>query len=76
MRHSQGFFLDFVHFAGPFWHSENKKTIRRSTAILIGLTILQIVMAVLVNKWNAALFDAIEQHSMSGLTKQDRKSVV
>ncbi len=70
MRPSQGFFLEFVHFAGPFWHSENKKAIRRSTAILIGLTILQIVMAVLVNKWNAALFDAIEQHSMSGLTKQ------
>ena len=70
MRRSQGFFLDFVHFAGPFWHSENKNAIRRSTAILIGLTILQIVMAVLVNQWNAALFDAIEQHSMSGLTQQ------
>lgn len=70
MRHSQGFFLDFVHLAGPFWLSENKNAIRRSTAILIGLTILQIVMAVLVNKWNAALFDAIEQHSMSGLTQQ------
>jgi len=70
VRLSQRFFMDFVRFAGRFWFSENKKAIRLSTAILIGLTILQIVMAVLVNKWNAALFDAIEQHSMSGLTKQ------
>ncbi len=70
MRLSQRFFRDFVRFAGRFWFSENKKGIRISTAILIGLTILQIVMAVLVNKWNAALYDAIEQHSMSGLSKQ------
>jgi len=70
MQPSQSFFMDFVRFAGPFWFSKNKKKIWRSTAILTGLTILQIVMAVLVNKWNAALFDAIEQHSMSGLTKQ------
>ena len=62
--------MDFVRFAGRFWFSENKGTIRLSTAFLIGLTVLQIVMAVLVNKWNAALFDAIEQHSMSGLTRQ------
>lgn len=70
MQHSHGFFLEFVRFAGQFWFSENKDAIRRSTAILIGLTLLQIVIAVVVNKWNAALFDAIEQHSMSGLTKQ------
>lgn len=70
MRLSQSFFSDFVRFAGRFWFSENKVAIRRSTAILIGLTILQIVMAVIVNKWNAALFDAIEQHSMSSLIKQ------
>lgn len=68
--HSEGFFLDFVHFAGRFWVSENKAAIQRSTALLVGLTILQIVMAVLVNKWNAALFDAIEQHSMAGLIVQ------
>ncbi len=70
MRLSQGFFMDFMRFAGRIWFSENKKSIRMSTAFLIGLTILQIAMAVLVNKWNAALYDAIEQHSMSGFTKQ------
>lgn len=70
MRVSQSFFMDFVRFAGGFWFSDNKKIVWRLTVILVGLTVLQIVMAVLVNKWNAALFDAIEQHSMSGLTKQ------
>ena len=70
MQLSQSFFMDFVRFAGRFWLSENKWAIWRSTAFLIGLTVLQIAMAVLVNKWNASLFDAIEQHSMTGLTKQ------
>ena len=70
MRPAENFFRDFVRVAGPFWFSENKHAIWCWTVILVGLTILQIVMAVLVNKWNAALFDAIEQHSMSGLTRQ------
>lgn len=70
MRPAENFFRDFVRVAGPFWFSENKHAIWRWTVILVVLTILQIVMAVLVNKWNAALFDAIEQHSMSGLTRQ------
>lgn len=70
MQQSRGFFLDFVRLAGQFWYSENKEAIRRTTWFLVGLTVLQIVMAVVVNKWNAALFNALEQHSMSGLWKQ------
>ncbi len=70
MQNLHGFFFDFVRLAGPFWSSENKDAIRRSTWLLVGLTVLQIVMAVVVNKWNAALFNALEQHSMSDLWTQ------
>lgn len=70
MQANKGFFIQFFKLAGPFWNSENKSQIRMDTFFLIFLTIMQIVMAVVVTEWNADLFDAIEQHSMSGIVKQ------
>lgn len=70
MFDNNGFLLRFIKLAGPFWSSENKIKIRIDTALLIGLTVMQIVMAVVITEWNADLFDAIEQHSMSGIIKQ------
>jgi vitamin B12/bleomycin/antimicrobial peptide transport system ATP-binding/permease protein len=70
MQGQRGFFLQFIHLAGPFWNSENKDIIRKRTLALIVLTVLQIVLAVVITEWSAALFNALEQHSMSGLLKQ------
>jgi putative ATP-binding cassette transporter len=70
MQGQSGFFIQFLRLAGPFWNSENKAVIRKRTLILIVLTVLQIVLAVVITEWSAALFDALEQHSMSGLFKQ------
>ena len=61
MQDKNGFFIQFMKLAGPFWNSENKLAIRIETLLLIVLTLMQIGMAVYVTKWNAALFDAIEQ---------------
>lgn len=65
-----GFFMRFVRLAGPFWNSENKAVIRKLTLALIALTLAQIAVAVYINRWSADLFNALEQHSMSGLFKQ------
>ncbi|MBK8814270.1 MAG: ABC transporter ATP-binding protein/permease [Methylococcaceae bacterium] len=70
MQANKGFFVQFFKLAGPFWNSENKFQIRMDTVYLVLLTVMQIVMAVVVTEWNADLFDAIEQHSMSGIVNQ------
>ena len=70
MFNVKGFFLQFIALAGPYWNSENKSFIRSRTGILVALTIMQIGIAIAINNWSAGLFDALEQHSMSGLVKQ------
>lgn len=70
MQGQSGFFLQFIRLAGPFWNSENKVIIRKQTLAFIILTVLQIVLAVIITEWSAALFNALEQHSMPGLFKQ------
>ncbi|WP_446811385.1 SbmA/BacA-like family transporter [Methylomonas sp. 2BW1-5-20] len=39
---------------------------------LLVLTVLQIIIAVMITEWSAALFDALEQHNMAGLQTQIR----
>lgn len=70
MRIQDGFLFQFVKLSGPFWSSENKSVIRMDTVFLIVLTVLQIYLAVVITQWNADLFDALEQHSMSGIIAQ------
>jgi vitamin B12/bleomycin/antimicrobial peptide transport system ATP-binding/permease protein len=70
MRIQGGFLFRFIKLAGPFWNSKNKFEIRKDTVIFIVLTVLQIYIAVVINEWNAALFDALEQHSMPGIIAQ------
>ncbi|MDO9106651.1 MAG: ABC transporter ATP-binding protein/permease [Methylovulum sp.] len=70
MRYSNGFFIQFIRLAGPFWRSENQAVIRQLTLALIVLTVMQMAIAVVITEWSAALFNALEQHSMSGLLKQ------
>jgi putative ATP-binding cassette transporter len=70
LQFSNGFFIQFIRLAGPFWHSENKSTIRKLTLALFMLTVLQIGIAVVITEWSANLFNALEQRSMSGLFTQ------
>ena len=70
MQSQNGFFIQFLRLAGPFWNSENKAVIRNQTLALIVLTVLQMALAVIITEWSAALFNALEQHSMSGLWAQ------
>jgi vitamin B12/bleomycin/antimicrobial peptide transport system ATP-binding/permease protein len=67
VRIQDGFLFQFIKLAGPFWSSENKFAIRMDTVFLIVLTALQIYLAVVITEWNADLFDALEQHLMSGI---------
>ncbi|MEF3075478.1 ABC transporter ATP-binding protein/permease [Methylobacter sp. Wu1] len=67
---SSDFFIQFMRLAGAYWHSEDKATIRKLTLALIALTIVQMFIAVIITEWSAALFDALEQRSMSGFFRQ------
>lgn len=70
MQFSNGFFIQFIRLAGPFWYSENKSTIRSLALALLMLTMLQIGIAVVITEWSADLFNALEQRSMTGLFTQ------
>ena len=70
MQRQNGFLIQFIKLAGPFWSSENKLVIRMDTVFLIVLTVFQMGIAVVITEWNAALFDDLEQRSMSGLITQ------
>jgi vitamin B12/bleomycin/antimicrobial peptide transport system ATP-binding/permease protein len=70
MSGQSSFLVQFAKLAGPFWNSENKHVIRIETALFVVLTVLQIAIAVVITEWNAALFDGLEQRSMSGLVTQ------
>jgi len=70
MNHQENFFIKFMRLAGPFWRSKNSFIIWAETVLLIGLTVMQIELAVYITQWNAALFDAIEQRSMAGVKTQ------
>jgi putative ATP-binding cassette transporter len=70
MPESKHFFAEFLRLTKQFWCSNRKLKIRGSTLLLALLTIGQMVMAVLITQWSAGLFNALEQHSMSGLMMQ------
>jgi putative ATP-binding cassette transporter len=70
MQNEGNFFIQFLKLAGPYWSSERKLVIWIETFLLIVLTVMQIGLAVYVTKWNAALFDAIEQRSIAGVKTQ------
>lgn len=70
MRIRDGFLIQFIKLAGPFWNSGNKLVIRMDTVFLIILTVFQMGIAVVITEWNAALFDDLEQRSMTGLITQ------
>ncbi len=70
MIESKHFFIEFLRLAKLFWCSNRKLKIRGSTFFLAILTIGQMIMAVVLTKWSAGLFNALEQHSMRGLMTQ------
>jgi putative ATP-binding cassette transporter len=76
MPESRHFLVEFLRLAKQFWCSEQKRTIRGAALLLALLTMLQMVMAVLLNRWSAGLFDALEQHSMADLMTQIGKLTI
>jgi vitamin B12/bleomycin/antimicrobial peptide transport system ATP-binding/permease protein len=70
MQRQNGFLIEFIKLAGPFWNSKNKVVIRIEAVTFVVLTVCQMGIAVVITEWNAALFDDLEQRSMSGLIRQ------
>ncbi|WP_162915143.1 ABC transporter ATP-binding protein/permease [Desertibaculum subflavum] len=56
-----GYFRHFVALAAPFWRDARELVL---TAILAMLTATMVAIAIWLNLWNAALFDALESKSM------------
>ncbi|MDG4474835.1 ABC transporter ATP-binding protein/permease [Thiovibrio frasassiensis] len=70
MPKSLDFLVEFLRLSKLFWSSKQKLKIRGTTFLLALLTVMQMILAVVVTQWSAALFNALEQHSMRGLITQ------
>lgn len=70
MFSQKGFLREFLRLSLPFWQSENKTKIQQLTLALFGLTVLQIMIAVIITEWSADLFNALENRSMAGVLTQ------
>lgn len=63
-RQPPGFIRQFIRLAGPYWQSGEKWKVRGLVALLLTLTVAQVVIPIMINLWSAELFDALEQKSM------------
>lgn len=61
----RNFFQQFFQLCGPYWHCAHKWQVRGFTLLLGLLTLGQVGLAVWMSYWNRALFDALEQRSLS-----------
>lgn len=62
--HPQSFARRFLRLAGAYWGSEQRWAAWLLTASLVALTVGQVIVPILMNRWNAEFFDALEQKSM------------
>ncbi len=60
----------FWRLAGVYFNSEDKVSARLLLAAILGLTVLQIVLQVRFNLWNAAFFNALEQREEAAFMHQ------
>lgn len=61
----RNFYQQFIQLCGPYWHCERRVKVRGFTALFGALTLAQVGLAIWMSYWNRALFDALEQRSMS-----------
>lgn len=50
----------FFRLAGAWWSGEDRWRVRGLTAVMVIMTVCQVGVQVLVNRWSARLFDALE----------------
>lgn len=58
------FFRRFFAVAGAYWTAETRWRARGLTAGLVALTLGQVMIPVILNKWNLWFFDALEKGAM------------
>lgn len=64
------FLRQMLSLAGPYWNCERRAKVRGATLLLLLLTMMQVGLTVWSNYWQKALFDALEQHSVSDVIIQ------
>ena len=64
------FFRHFLELTASYWRSDERWKVRLFIAGLLLLTVAQVIIPVQINRWNAALFNALEQKSMPAFLAQ------
>ncbi|MFZ5774860.1 MAG: ABC transporter ATP-binding protein/permease [Thermodesulfobacteriota bacterium] len=63
-------FRHFLNLSAAYWRSDERWKVRALIAGLVMLTVAQVIVPILINRWNAALFNALEQKSMKAFLAQ------
>lgn len=66
----RSFVADIWSLARPYWVSEEKWVARGLLALVVGLSLTSIYIAVLVNRWNAAFYNALQEFDTDEFLRQ------
>jgi len=67
---SSKFFSDLWSLARPYWLSEERWIARGLVAMVVGLSLTAVYITVLVNHWNAAFYNALQEFNRAEFFRQ------
>ncbi len=70
MHAAKNFLRDTWRIAQPYWTSEDRWPGRGLLAVIVAMSLGLVFINVLLNKWNNAFYDTLQNHDWAGFTHQ------
>ena len=70
MRESKKFLSDLWRLARPYWTSEDRMAGIGLICIIVGMSLGLVYLNVLLNQWNNAFYDTLQNRDWQGFTHQ------
>jgi len=64
------FLRDIWHLARPYWFSEDRWAGRGLLAVIVCMSLGLVFITVLLNQWNNAFYDSLQNHDLDGFYRQ------
>ncbi len=70
MKTAKFFVRDIWRLAKPYWFSEDRWAGRGLLAVIVGMSLGIVFLTVLINKWNNAFYDTLQNRDLDGFYHQ------
>lgn len=70
MKERLTFLGDIWRLAKPYWFSEDRWAGRGLLAVIVSMSLALVFITVLLNKWNNAFYDTLQNHDLDGFYHQ------